>query len=200
SRSDRIHSDPLKLREIADRLGCRLEGDGDIDIVRVAAIQHAEPGDLTFLANPRYVAQLETTRASAAIVALAAGGPAAACALLRTDDPYSAFARAVGLFAQTIAPARGVDRLSAIAPDAAIGADVSIGPFVSIGPGAAIGDRTVIFPNVVVGPGARIGDDCLIHSHATIRERVAIGNRVILHDGVVVRSDGFGVPPQNHGP
>jgi UDP-3-O-[3-hydroxymyristoyl] glucosamine N-acyltransferase len=189
----------LKLRELADRLGCRLEGDGDIEIVRVAAIQQAEAGDLTFLANPRYTAQLETTRASAVIVAVTAVGPAASRALLRSDDPYSAFARAVGLFAQTIAPARGIDRLSAIAPDAVIGADVSIGPFVSIGAGAVIGDRTVIYPNVVVGPGARIGDDCLIHSHATIRERVTIGNRVILHDGVVVGSDGFGFAPQKDG-
>jgi len=189
----------VKLSELADRLGCRLEGDGDIEIVRVAGIQQAEPGDLTFLANPRYLPRLETTRASAVIVAVEADRTAVACALLRSDDPYSAFARAVGLFAQTIAPVRGIDRLSAIAPDAAIGADVSIGPFVTVGAGAAIGDRTVIYPNAVVGPGARLGDDCIIHSHVTIRERVTIGSRVILHDGVVVGSDGFGFAPQKDG-
>jgi UDP-3-O-[3-hydroxymyristoyl] glucosamine N-acyltransferase len=190
----------LKLREIAERLGCRLDGDGEVDIVRVAAIQHAEPGDLTFVANRRYLPQLETTRASAAIVSAAIDvQPPATCALMRTDDPYSAFARAVALLVQTIAPPRGVDRLAAIAADASLGADVSIGPFVTLGAGASIGDRTIVYPNVVIGPGARVGDDCVIRSHVAIRERVAIGHRVVLHDGVVVGSDGFGFATQKDG-
>ena len=125
--------------------------------------------------------------------------PRPACALLRTDDPYSAFARAVALFAPAAAPARGVDPLASIARDAVIAADVSIGPFVTIGAGASIGARTILYPNVVVGPGARVGDDCTIHSHVSIRERVVVGSRVTLHDGVVVGSDGFGFARQRDG-
>jgi UDP-3-O-[3-hydroxymyristoyl] glucosamine N-acyltransferase len=98
-----------------------------------------------------------------------------------------------------VPPPNGVDRLSAVAPDATLGADVSIGPFVAIGAGASIGARTVIYPNAVIGPGARIGEDCILHAHVTIRERVTIGHRVILHDGVVVGSDGFGFAPQKDG-
>jgi UDP-3-O-[3-hydroxymyristoyl] glucosamine N-acyltransferase len=190
----------LKLRDIAERLQCRLEGDGEVDISRIAGIQQAQPGDLTFVANPRYLPDLATTRASAVILGpRKAGDPAAPCAALHTDDPYSAFAHAVSLFANIARPPAGIDRLSAVADDALIGAEVSIGPFVTIGAGAAVGARTVILPNVVVGPGAQIGDDCVVHSQVSIRERVIIGNRVTLHNGVVVGSDGFGFARQKDG-
>ena len=190
----------MKLRDIAERLQCRLEGDGELDIHRVAGIQQAQPGDLTFVANPRYLPELATTRASAVILGLGkSGDPAAPCAVLHSDDPYSAFAHAVSLFTQIARPAAGIDRLSAVAGDASIGADVSIGPFVTVGAGATIGARTIVFPNVVVGPAARIGEDCMIHSQVSIRERVVIGNRVTLHNGVVVGSDGFGFARQKDG-
>ena len=192
----------MKLRELAERLGCRLEGSGDVEILRVAGIRDAQAGDLAFVASAKYAAELPGTQASAVILGSApADQPDALphCAVLRTDDPYSAFARALKLFAHTTPPAKGIDRLSAVAPDAAVGDDVSIGPFVTIGAGASIGARTIIYPNVVIGPGASIGDDCIIHSHVSIRERVALGHRVILHDGVVVGSDGFGFVRQRDG-
>jgi len=168
--------------------------------VRVAGIANAQPGDLTFVANTKYLSALATTRASAVILGRTNGGGAPPpCAVLHADDPYSAFARAVSLFTQATPPARGVDALSAVAGDATIGADVSIGPFVTIGAGASIGARTIVYPGAVVGAGARIGDDCVIHAGASIRERVVLGNRVILHDGVVVGSDGFGFARQKDG-
>jgi UDP-3-O-[3-hydroxymyristoyl] glucosamine N-acyltransferase len=180
----------VKLKELAERLACRLEGDGEIDIVRVGGIQHAGPGDLTFLANPKYETALAQTRASA--VLLRHDAPRAPCAMLRTGDPYLAFARAVGLFAPPSRPAAGVHPTAAVAADARIGRDVSIGPLVAVGEGATIGDRTVVFPNVTIGPGVTIGTDCVIHSNVALRERVVIGNRVILQNGVVVGSDGYG--------
>lgn len=190
----------MNLKELADRLSCRLEGDGDTQIVRVAGIQHARRGDLTFLTNPRYLSALATTNASAVILgSTETARPPAACAVLRSDDPYSSFARAVALLSAATASPAGIDRLSAVASDAVLGADVAIGPFVTIGAGASVGARTVIHPNVVVGAAARIGDDCIVHSHVAVRERVTIGNRVILHNGVVVGSDGFGFATQKDG-
>ena len=180
----------MKLAELAARLECRLEGDGDLDIVRVAGIHDAGPGDLTFLANPKYESALAATRASAVI--LRDEVAAAPCSILRSRDPYLAFARAVGLFAPAARPQSGVHALAAIAADAVIGPDVSIGPFVAIGEGASIGDRTIVYPNVTIGPHARIGNDCVIHSNVAIRERVTIGNRVILQNGVVIGGDGYG--------
>jgi UDP-3-O-[3-hydroxymyristoyl] glucosamine N-acyltransferase len=191
----------LKLQDIADRLRCRLEGDGSIEIHRVSGIEQAGPGDLTFLANRKYYPYLETTSASAIIVGdqTPANGARGRTALLRSEHPALSFAHAVSLFVHVTEPARGVDRLSAVAPDAALGEDVSIGPFVSIGAGATIGNRVIIYPNVVIGAGAVIGDECVIHSHVSIRDRIRIGARVILHDGVVIGSDGFGFVKQPDG-
>ena len=190
----------MKLRDIAEQLHCRLEGDGELDIVRVAPIQQAQPGDLTFVASARYLPELKTTRASAVILGTSkTGDPSAPCAVLKADDPYSAFARAVSLFAGAERPAPGVDPLSAVAEDASIGPDVSIGAFVAVGAGATIGARTIVYPSVVIGHGARIGEDCVIHSQVSLRDRVVLGNRVTLHDGVVIGSDGFGFAPQKDG-
>ena len=180
----------MKLSELADRLDCRLEGDGELDVMRVAGIQDAQPGDVTFLANPKYEKLLATTLATAVI--LKEEAPAAPCAMLRARDPYLAFARAVSLFAPVSRPAPGVHALAAIAAEARLGADVSVGPFVAIGEGARIGDRTVIYPNVTIGAGATVGSDCTIHSNVAIRERCTLGDRVILQNGVVIGGDGYG--------
>ena len=180
----------MKLRELAERLACRLEGDGDVEILRVAGIEAAGPGDVTFLANPKYAAALASTGASAVIAR--ADAPAAPCPMLRTDEPYLAFARAVGLLSPNQRPAPGVHSLALVATSAAIGREVSIGPFVAIGEGARIGNRTIIFPNVTIGSGAVLGDDCIIHSNVAIRENVTLGDRVILQNGVVIGGDGYG--------
>lgn len=180
----------MKLSELAARLECRLEGDGELDVTRVAGIQDAQPGDLTFLANSKYEKTLGSTRATAVI--LREEAPPAPCAMLRARDPYLAFARAVALFAPASRPAPGVHAMAAIAVDAQLGAEVSIGPFVAIGEGARIGNRTVIYPNVTIGPGSIIGSDCIIHSNVSVRERCTLGDRVILQNGVVVGGDGYG--------
>lgn len=171
-----------------------------MEIVRVAGIEQAGPGDLTFLANPKYHALLGRTRASAVI--LSAGGDDDAppgCAVLRSDNPYLSFAQVLGLLSPESPPPRGVDRLSVVAPDASIAADVSIGPFAVVGPGASIGARTIVYPNVVIGARARIGEDCIVHALVSIRDGVVVGNRVIVQNGAVLGSDGFGFVKQNDG-
>ena len=191
----------MKLLELADRLRCRLEGDANVEVVRVSGIEHAQPGDLTFVANPRYLPLLSSTRASAVILAAGSDirGPSPACAVLRSDDPYLTFAQALGFFAEPSAPARGMDALSAVAASAKLGPDVSIGPFVAVGAGASIGARTILYPHVVISPGASIGEDCILYPHVSIRERVVLGNRVIVQNGAVVGSDGFGFVKQPDG-
>ena len=180
----------MQLRELAERLGCRLEGDGTLEIRRVAGLEQAGEGDLSFFANPRYAPALRRTRASAVIIG--EGAAAAPCAMLRTKHPSLAFANALAMFVAPAHPPPGIDRLSMMAPDAAVGRDVSIGPFSSVGRGARVGDRTVIYPNVFIGDGAVIGDDCVIHSHAAIRERIILGNRVVIQNGAVIGADGYG--------
>ncbi|MGH9408246.1 MAG: LpxD N-terminal domain-containing protein, partial [Vicinamibacterales bacterium] len=180
----------MKLSAIAERIDCRLEGDGNLDIRGVAAIEQAGPGDLTFCANQKYAARLSTTAASAVIVGPSA--PSVQCARLVAADPYLAFARAVALFAPPVHASPGVHRLADVSPKAAVAADASIGAFVSVGDGARIGTRTIVYPHVTIGEGASIGDDCVVHARVSVRERVAIGHRVVIQDGAVIGSDGFG--------
>jgi UDP-3-O-[3-hydroxymyristoyl] glucosamine N-acyltransferase len=187
----------MKLGDLAAQLGCQLEGDGEIDITRVASIDNAEPGDLTFLANSKYAAELASTRASAVIVGPDDRGSAAA--LLRTSNPYLAFARAVGLLNPTPRPTPGVHPTAIVAPDAVLEADLTIGPYVVIGAGARIGARTAIAPHAVIGAGAVLGPDCLVHARVSIRERVQIGARCVIQDGAVVGSDGFGFAHREDG-
>jgi UDP-3-O-[3-hydroxymyristoyl] glucosamine N-acyltransferase len=180
----------LKLSDLAERLECRLEGDASVDVRRVAGIDDAGPGDLTFFANNRYAAALRTTRASAVIVGNDA--PAAPCATLRTGNPYLAFARAVGLFADTYRPAPGVHHRAFVAEGAFVAPDASVGPFAVVEAGARVGARTVLYSHVSIGRHAEVGDDCVIHAHVSVRERVKLGDRVIVQDGAVIGSDGYG--------
>jgi UDP-3-O-[3-hydroxymyristoyl] glucosamine N-acyltransferase len=191
----------MKLHEIAERLHCRLErgADRDIEIHRVAAIDRAEPGDLTFIANAKYQSQLKTTRASAVIVDETLAAHGATPALLRSVQPYLAFAEALTLLAPASPQTPGIDPTSVVAADAEIGEGVSIGPLVSVGPGASIGARTVLYPHVVIGAGARVGADCVLHANVSIRERVRLGQRVVVQDGAVIGSDGFGFVKQPDG-
>jgi len=175
---------------MAERLECRLEGDGEIDITRLAGIEEARAGDLTFFANPKYAAALKATQASAVI--LGERAEAAPCAMLRAANPYFAFARAMDVFAPRHAAPPGVHRLADVAAGAAIDPTASIAAFVSIGEGARVGARTVVYPHVTIGAGATIGDDCVIHARVSIRERVVLGHRVVVQDGAVIGSDGFG--------
>jgi UDP-3-O-[3-hydroxymyristoyl] glucosamine N-acyltransferase len=189
----------LTLSELAERLQCALEGDSTVDITRAAGIEQAAPGDLTFLANSRYQHFLQTTRASAVLVAddvaRAPGGPA----FLVCSHPYLKFAEALALLAPGPAAPVGIDPSAVVAADALIGDAASIGPLVAVGPGACIGARSTVYAGAVIGPGARIGSDCVIHARVSIREGVQLGDRVIVQDGAVVGSDGFGFVKQADG-
>jgi UDP-3-O-[3-hydroxymyristoyl] glucosamine N-acyltransferase len=161
----------------------------------VAKIEDAGPGDLTFLANPKYASKLSATRASAVIMngdAGSLGDAAAPCAVIRSKSPYLTFARAAQVLSPNLAPPAGAHPLAAIAKDAVIDPSASIGAFAYVGAGATVGARTIVHPHVVIEDGTTVGADCILHSHVSIRERCSIGDRVILQNGVVVGSDGYG--------
>lgn len=186
----------MTLRELATRLGLALEGD-DAEVQRVAKIEQAGPGDLTFLANLKYAPALATTGASAVI--LGPGVEGAPCAVLRSTNPYLSFARAAALLAPDVPREPGIHRLAAVAADAHIAADASVGAFAVIESGARIGPRTIVRPHVVIGAGAIIGPDCLIHARVSIRERCVLGARVVVQDGAVIGGDGFGFAHREDG-
>lgn len=180
----------MKLRDLASALGCELAGDGDMEIRGVAGMEHASPGELTFLANPKYAHKVKDTRAGAILVSEPLRNLPIAC--LISSNPYLDFARALALFYQPPRPCPGIHPMASIAAGAVIGENASIGPFAVIGEGVSIGRNAVIHPHVVIYEGARIGDDFLAHSHAVVREFCRVGDRVILQNGVIVGGDGFG--------
>ena len=180
----------MKLADIAERIGCELRGDGNVEITGIAPIEDAAPGTLTFLANPRYRQHLKTTRAAAVIVA--ANEPDVLLPALRAPDPYLAFARALDLFYTPPPQQIGIHPTAQIAPSARLGHDAAIGPYSVVGEGAVLGDRVRLDAHVVIYPEVHIGNDCRVYANVTVRERVAIGNRVSLQSGCVIGGDGFG--------
>jgi UDP-3-O-[3-hydroxymyristoyl] glucosamine N-acyltransferase len=180
----------MKLREIASALGCELIGDGGSEITGVAGMEHAAPGQLTFLANPKYAPKVKDTRATAILTAEALRD--LPIASLVSSNPYLDFARALELFYQPPRPRPGIHPMASVGKSAIIGEGASIGPFAVVGENVTIGRNAVLHPHVVIYEGARIGDDFVAHSHAAVREFCRIGNRVILQNGVVIGGDGFG--------
>jgi UDP-3-O-[3-hydroxymyristoyl] glucosamine N-acyltransferase len=188
----------MKLAELARRLGCTVEGDATREITRVAGIEEADAGDLTFLANRKYVRALKTTRASAVLLAPNDPRPPHAAAL-RSANPYLDFARAIELFHPAPHYAPRVHPTAVMATSAQIGVGAHIGPYCYIADDVKIGDHAVLHSFVSIYSGARIGDHFLAHSHACVRENCRIGNRVLLQNGVVVGSDGFGFAREANG-
>jgi UDP-3-O-[3-hydroxymyristoyl] glucosamine N-acyltransferase len=193
----------MKLGEIARQLGCLLEGDGTIDIHSVAGIDHAGPGQLTFVSNPRYLQATRTTRASAVLlgkdiqVDRQPGLPA--LTVVRSANPYLDFARALELFYQPPQYAPGIHPSAVIAPSAKIGFGAHVGPHCFVDDDVVIGRNAVLHSLVSIYRNARIGDDFFAHSHAVVREGCRIGDRVILQNGVVIGGDGFGFAKQGDG-
>ncbi len=187
----------MKLGTIAETLGCELKGPAELEITGVAGIDEAGPGEVTFVANPKYAPRIKTTRAGAII--LKTGAAQAPIPTLFADDPYVTFARAIELFYQPPKPIPGVHPTASIGDDVRLGENHSIGANVVIGPGARIGKNCVIHPNVTIYPFVQIGDDFQAHSNSVVREYCRIGDRVTLQNGAVIGSDGFGFAPQPSG-
>jgi len=193
----------MKLSELAQKLGCRLEGPPDLPIRGVSGIESAGPDQITFLANRKYFALLKTTRAAAVLieegVAIEREPTAQPLAALRSGNPYLAFAHALELFYQSPRYAPGIHPTAVIAKTAKIGQSAHIGPYCYIEEEVEIGRNAVLHSFVNVYRGSKIGDDFFAHSHVVVREFCQIGNRVILQNGAVIGGDGFGFAKQKDG-
>ncbi len=180
------------LQELADLCGGELRGDAAQKITGAAALLEAAPGEITFYADPRYMARLKKTRASAIFVPLDFSEQTAA-AQIRVANPSKAFEQVVlKLAPKPIAFPAGIHPMAVVDPTAKIGKGVSLQPHAVIESGVAIGDNTVIGAGSYIGHETMIGPSCLIYPNVTVRERTRIGTRVIIHSGAVIGADGFG--------
>ncbi|MFH2138438.1 MAG: UDP-3-O-(3-hydroxymyristoyl)glucosamine N-acyltransferase [Candidatus Omnitrophota bacterium] len=179
------------LKEIAQLIDGTVVGNESIVITGVCGIKEAKEGDITFVANPKYVSLMDNTFASAIITTVDV--KKSPKPLIVTENPSLAFAKLLSLVSPNESMRfKGVHPTAILGKNVKLGKDVSIHPYVVIEDDAAIGDRTVLCCGVFVGSNAKIGNDTIIYPHVSIRERVDIGSRVIVHNGTVIGSDGFG--------
>ncbi len=201
----------LKLADIARIVGGDIvspPGAGAIDIVGVAKIERAGPGEITFVGAPRYEKYLATTRAAAVIVTPDVArarrsegsdtGPTSA--LIQVEDPYRAFVKLMGEFVDPDEPvAPGVHSTAVVPASASVHPDARLGPYVVLGDRVTVGAGTCLWPHVVVGTDCRIGAECRIHANVSIGDRCHLGDRVIVHAGAALGADGFGFLPSAGG-
>lgn len=185
------------LDEIVGRFGGRLAGDGTARVARIATLAHADADTISFLANPRYRAQLAQTRA-AAVILDEAHAEHCPVACIITDEPYLYFARVAQWLHPSTPPHPG-RHASAICETERIAPSAAIGPCVYIGPGAVIGERASIGAGCYVGAGAVIGMDARLAPRSTVMDGCRLGARVIVHAGAVVGADGFGFARRQDG-
>ncbi len=192
-----LYNRPMQLDELAALLGASLRGPATQVITGVAGIEQAGPGDLTFVANPKYAAAARQTRAGAVLVG--EDFPEIAAPTLRIVNPYLAFARAVELFHPAPVYPPGIHPTAIIDPSATIGRDAHIGPYAVLSAGVSLGDYAVVLPHVVLYPNVTVGDHLLAHAHAVVREGCRLGHHVTLGNGVVIGGDGFGFAKREDG-
>ncbi len=182
----------IPLRVLAERTRAQLVGAGDVLIHRVAALDNAGIGDITFLANPRYRPQLAATRASAVIVS-PRDADATALPKLVAANPYATYAHVATLFHPTPLAVPGVHSNAAVAPTARIADSASLAVYVVIGERTTIGERVRIHGGCVIGDDCVIADDVILYPHVVAYSKTSIGPRTIVHAGAVLGADGFGM-------
>ena len=181
----------MKLADIAKALDAHIDNASPhTEITGVAGIEQAAPGQLTFVSNPKYNAAAKATKASAVIVA--ENFPAINAGMLRSKNPYLAWAKAIELFYQPPSYVPGIHPTAVVHPKAKLGKKAHLGPYVVIDEDAIIGDNAVLLAHVVIYRGATIGNNFFAHAHAVVREFCQLGDNVLLQNGAVVGCDGFG--------
>lgn len=190
----------MKLSELAEATRAAVEsGDPEMEITGCAGLDVAGPGQITFLANPKYTKSVADTKASAIFVNEKSPLDAPQLAVLRAKDSYLAYTRALRLFHPEPHAMPGIHPSAVVDEAAVIGRGVFIGANAVVGANVTIGDNVQIHPNAVIYDNTEIGADCVIHSGVALRAGTVLGERVIIHNNTVVGSDGFGYAKDEEG-
>jgi UDP-3-O-[3-hydroxymyristoyl] glucosamine N-acyltransferase len=181
----------MKLSSIASAIGARVENaPDDLEISGLSGIEEAGPGHLTFISNVKYASLAQKTGAAAIIVA--EDFPLESRPILRSPNPYLAFAHALELFYHPPKYEPEIHPTAVVHPGASIGINAHIGPYCVVDDQVTIGNNAVLLSHVVIYRAAQIGDNFFAHAHSVVREFCRVGNNVILQNGAVIGGDGFG--------
>jgi UDP-3-O-[3-hydroxymyristoyl] glucosamine N-acyltransferase len=183
----------MKLADLAREISCVVEnGQPGLEITSAAGLDIAGPSDVSFLANPKYSPQINTTRAGAVILTDGVAIDRSDIAILRAKDAYVAYTLALRTFFPEVAVVPGIDPSAIIDPSARIDANAEIGAHVVIGKNSVIESGVRIYPNVTIYDNVTIGKDTTIHSGVSLRENCEIGERCIIQNNATIGSHGFG--------
>jgi len=182
----------LTAAALAERFSLDLKGDGGAVVTGVATLANAGPGQVSFLANPRYRGQLAQSRATVVVMRASDAGEYPGTALV-ADDPYVAFAKIATLFDPPPPPRPGVHASAVVDPSATVDPQAQVDAFCSVGPRARIGAGAVLGPGCVIGEDCEVGEACRLVARVTLVRRVRLGKRVLIHPGAVLGADGFGL-------
>jgi len=187
--------------QISSLINGEIEGDPDVTVSSFGKLEGAEPGQLAFLANPKYEEFLYSTRASVIIINSAQQLEKNVDAtLIRVSDAYSAFATILSAY-QNMATANltGIQQPTYIATTATLGENIFIGAFTYLGDNVKIGNNVKLFPQVFIGDNVTIDDNSILFPGVKIHHDCVIGKFVTIHAGAVIGGDGFGFAPQQDG-
>ncbi len=187
--------------QIAMLINGKVEGDSNAQVVSFGKIEEAQPGQLSFLANPKYEDYLYSTKASVIIVndSLELKSPVSA-AIIRVPDAYSAFATLLTKYQEMVTQQMtGIQEPSYIAKTAKLGTGVFVGAFAYIGENVTIGNNVKIFPQVFLGDNVQVGDNTVLQAGVKIYHHCVLGKNIMVHAGTIIGSDGFGFAPQADG-
>ncbi len=182
----------MRLGELAQAIGCDYRGPEDYAIHGVATLEKATADHLSFLANPKYSAQLRRSKAGVVVLHPDMAGDHSGAAII-SPDPYLAFARAAALFEKKRLFAPGIHPTAVIADSATIDDSTHIGPYCVVAENSHIGPDCVLESQVHIGPDCRLEAGCQLKPHVTLVQNCQLGENVLVHSGAVIGSDGFGL-------
>ena len=178
----------MHLTSLAELLGGAVRGE-DREITGASTLEESAPGDITFLANPKYRGKVNETRAAAIIVAEELDLP---ISQIITENPYLYFARVLNLLYPEKSHKAGISEAAYVHPDATVHEGACIYPHVYVGAGARLFENCVIYPGCFIGDGASVGEHTVLHPNVVVYDGCTVGRHCIIHAGVVIGSDGFG--------
>jgi len=187
----------FSAQQIAALIGGKVEGDASVTIKTLSKIEEGQPGSLTFLANPKYIPYLATTKASIVILTDGITNEKSSATLIKVKDGREAFTILLEAYHKLQFSKTGIEEHATVSKSAKLGKDSYIGASSYVGDNVIIGNNVKIFPTVYIGDNCKIGDNCIIYPGVKIYRESIIGKGCTFHSGVVIGSDGFGFVPND---
>lgn len=186
--------------QIASILEGEVVGNPNVEVYKLSKIEEGSEGSLTFLANPKYVNYIYSTKASIAIVNKTFVPEfEITTTLIKVEDAYKSFSKLLEYYNQVKLMKSGIEQPSVISEQVTYGEGLYLGSFSYIGKNVTIGNNVKIYPNSFIGDNVTIGDNCVFFAGVRIYSESEIGNNCTIHSGSIIGSDGFGFAPKEDG-